>query len=344
MSLVNTHLDEYRLNYEMSNLDKFENRTSEFGAFQAYKEDTLFTIPGAAELVRQYDGHRVVSIPVFDRSTMTSTSARHCAPGTVVPTSTYVTPSWTTIEIDFNMVPAEHRGNYMSYAATFKHQMDTMQRTFATALDTAAYTSLEANHSAVNAADGNPYTVALDSMVVPAADNDLFFNELDQVFLQNDLPTDRINVISSPRAATALVRELNAQGPANQVNTSFQFGNKNFYSSNRITVGANDRDTVFAAPQGSLAFLSYVDEQSQLGGDIGIWKWSVEMLPALGFNVGLLYKAYCTDLSAAAYGSANETSIYEMFQFSFDYSFVVAYTSAASAIGTPIFKANFTKA
>jgi hypothetical protein len=274
---------------------------------------------------------------------MTSTAARHCAPGTVVPTSTYVTPSWTTIEIDFNMVPAEHKGNYLSYQAVFKHQMDTMQRTFLTALDTAAYTSLEANHSSVNAADGNPYTVALDSMVVPAADNDLFFNELNQVFIQNDLPVDRINVIGSPRVS-ALLKELNAQGPGNQSNFAFQFGNQDFYFSNRITVGANDRDTLFAAPQGSLAFLSYVDEQSRLGGDIGIWKWSTEMLPMLGFEVGLLYKAYCTDLSAAAYTSANETSIYEMFQFSFDYSFVVAYTSAASTIGTPIFKANFTKA
>jgi hypothetical protein len=343
MSLINTHLDEYRLNYEMSNLDKAENRMSIYGAFEAYKADTLFTIPGAAELVRQYDGHRVVSIPVFDRSTMTSTASRHCAPGTVVPTSTYVTPSWTTIEVDFNMVPAEHRGNYMSYQSTFNQQMLTAERTFLAALDTAAYTSLEANHSAVNAADGNPYTVAADSMVVAAADNDLFFNELDGIMERNDLPSTGINVIASPRVS-ALVKELNAQGPGNDANTAFQFGGKTFYFSNRVTVAANDRDTLFAAPQGSLAFLSYVDEQSKLGGDIGIWKWSTEVLPRLGFEVGLLYKAYCTDLSAAAYGSANETSIYEMFQFSFDYSFVVAYTSAASAIGSPIFKANFTKA
>ena len=343
MALTNTHLDEYRLTYELSNMDKFENRLSIYGAFEAYKADTQFTIPGAAELVRQYDGHRVVSIPVLDRSTMTSTASRHCAPGTVVPTSTYVTPTWTTIEVDFNMVPAEHKGNYLSYQNVFNHQMTTLERTFLAALDTAGYTSLEANHSAVNAADGNPYTVAADSMVVAAADNDLFFNELGSILLANDLPADAVNIVSSPRV-TALMKELNAQGPGNQTNTAFQFGAFSFYASNRVTVGAADRDTLFASPQGSLAFLSYVDEQSRLGGDIGIWKWSTEVLPRLGFEVGLLYKAYCTDLSAAAYGSANETSIYEMYQFSFDYSFVVAYTSAASAIGTPILKANFTKA
>jgi hypothetical protein len=340
MALTNTQLDEYRLMYDSSNLDKFENRLSIYGAFEAYRADTLNTIPGAAEFIANYDGHRTASIPVLNRSTFTSTATRHCAPGTVVPTSTYVTPAWTTIEIDFNMIPAEHKGNHLSYQQVFNHQMTTVERTFLAALDTAAYASLEANHSTVNAADGNPYTVALDSMVVPAADNDLFFNELNQIFIQNDLPVERINIISSPRAATALVAELNAQGPGNDANRAFQFGNKQFYASNRVTVAAGDRDTVFAAPAGSLAFMSYVDEQSRLGGDIGLWKWSVETLPRLGFEVGLLYKAYCTDLSAEAYASANQTSIYEMFQFSFDYTFVVAYDSGT--LGTSIFKSNFT--
>lgn len=339
MALTNTQLDEYRLAYDRSNMDKYENRLSVYGAFEAYKADTPNTIPGAAEFIANYDGHRTASLIVFQRQTLTSTATRHCAPGTVVPTSTYVTPTWTTIEIDFNMIPAEHKGNYISYQQTFNQQMTSTERTFLAALDTAAYTSLEANHSTVNAADGNPYTVAADSMIVPAADNDLFFNEIKQVFLQNDLPIDRINVISSSRLS-ALRAEYLAQGPGNDNNRAFQFDVFSFFYSNRVTVAAGDRDTVFTAPAGSLAFMSYVDEQSRLGGDVGLWKWSVEFLPRLGFDVGLLYKHICTDLSAEAYASANETSIYEMFQFSFDYTFITAYDSGT--LGSPIFKSNFT--
>jgi len=340
MAYANTHLDPYRLAVEMSNLDKFENRLSTYGAFLAYQKDTPNTIPGYNELTSQYDGHRTVSVVVLKRSTFTSTATRHCAVGSVQATSTYVTPSWTTIEVDFMMAPSEHKGNYVSYQAAFEHNMKTVERTFLAALDTAAYTSLEANHSTVNAADGNPYTVAVDSMVVPAADNDLFYNELDAIMLANDLPIDMLNVIASPRMS-ALVNEYVNQGAGNDANRMFQFGNKSFYYSPRITVGANDRDTVFAAPSGSLAFLSYVDDDSRNNRKSGDAEWSEQFLPLVGINVGLLLTKGCADLSSLG-GGATSASLKENWMFSFDYSFVTAYDSGT--LGTSIFKANFTKA
>jgi hypothetical protein len=340
MAYANTHLDEYRLAYEQSNMDKFENRLSTYGAFLAYQKDTPNTIPGYQQLIDNYDGHRTVSVVVLKRTTLTSTATRHCAVGSVQATSTYVTPSWTTIEVDFMMAPSEHKGNYISYMAALKHNMDTVERTFLTAMDTAAYTSLEANHSTVNAADGNSYTVAADSMVVPAADNDLFFNELDAILLANDLPIDNLNVVASPRMS-ALVNEYVNQGAGNDANRAFQFGNKNFWYSPRITVGANDRDTLFAAPSGSLGFLSYVDEDSKMGSQSGDHEWSEQFLPRLGFNVGLLLTKDCADLSSLG-GGATSASLKENWMFSFDYSFVTAYDSGT--LGTSIFKANFTKA
>lgn len=340
MALTNTHLDEYRLAYELSNMDKFENRLSTYGAFEAYKADTPNLIPGAAELENAYDGHRVVSLIVMNRQTLTSTATRHCAQGTVEPTSTYVTPTWTTIEVDFSMVPSQHKGNYLSYQNVFNFQMATVERTFLTALDTAAYTSLEANHSTVNAADGNPYTVNADSMVVPAADNDLFFNEAAAILMANDLPADAINVIGSPRL-TALRAEYTNQGAGNQQNLQFQFGPYSFYFSPRVTVAANDRDTLFLAPQGSLGFLTHNSEDYVLGSESGDHKWSLQYLPRLGFDVGLLETKDCADNHTRT-GNADTASLLESFMFSFDYAFVTSYVSAASAIGSSIFKANFT--
>jgi hypothetical protein len=341
MALANTHLDEYRLDYERSNMDQFENRMSTYGAFEAYKADTPNTIPGYQDLIDAYDGHRTVSVVVLKRETLTSTATRHCAVGSVQATSTYVTPSWTTIEVDFMMAPSEHKGNYIKYQNAFNHQMKTVERTFLTALDTAAYTSLEANHSTVNAADGNPYTVAADSMVVPAADNDLFFNEASAILGANDLPIDNINVVSSMRLR-ALVAEYINQGAGNDNNRAFQFGPYSFYQSNRVTVAAGDRDTVFLAPAGSLAFLSYVDEDSKLGSKSGDHEWSEQLLPRLGFNVGVLLTKDCADLSSLG-GGASSASLKENWMFSFDYSFVTAYDSG-SGIGSSIFKANFTLA
>jgi hypothetical protein len=334
-------LDEYRLKLAQSNLDQYENRWSNFGAFMSYLEDTPNTLPGAAELVNQYDGHRTVSVVVMQRQTLTTSATRVCTATSTQATSTYVTPTWTTIVTSFFLVPSEHKGNYVSYQEALNHNVAAVERAFLTAIDTAAYTSLNTNKSTVNAADGNPYTVnGNNDMVIAAADNELFFNEAASILMQNNLPSDAVNVIASPRMA-ALARELNAQGPANNANRAFQFGPYSFYHSPRVTVAAGDRDAAFIAPKGSLAFLSYVDQDAQMGSKSGDHEWSVQFLPKLGLNVGLLVTRDCADESSHG-GGASASSLMESFQFSFDYSFVTAYDSG-SGQGTPIFKAAFSK-
>lgn len=342
MAYANTHLDEYRLGLERSNVDQFEHRFDKYGAYEAFLVDTPRTLPGAPELINQYDGHRTVSVVVTQRQTLSTGSTRVCTMTTTQATSTYVTPSWTTIVTAFKMVPSEHKGNYISYQQIFDRQMMAVERAFLAALDTAAYTSLNTNKSTVNAADGNPYTVAANDMTVPAADNELFFNEIEGILMNNSLPADSIIQIASPRIS-ALVNELGAQGPGNDANRAFQFGAHTFYYSNylgTIATAAGDRDQLFSAPNGSLFFLSYVDQDAQMGNKTGDHEWSVQLLPKLGLNVGLLYTADCGDMSSLG-GGASASSMYESFQFSFDYSFNVAYDSGT--LGTSVFKSRFSK-
>lgn len=343
MAYANTVLDEYRLLREKSNLDKYENRWGKFGAFQAYLEDTPNTIPGYQELINAYDGtSRTVSIIVMNRQTLTTSATRSCSMTSTQATSTYVTPSWTVLVTAFKMVPAEHRGNYLKYQEIFNFQVESVERAFLTALDTAAYTNLEANHTTVLTADDNPYNLDANSnIVVPNADAELAFNEMPSVMMANSVDADSIKVVASHRLA-ALVRELNAQGPGNEANRAFQFGPYSFYHSNVVNaaLAAGERDIAFFCPKGSLYFLSYVDVDSQLGNVADGHKWSVEYLPQLGLNVGLLYTADCTDESSIAHG-ATSSSMSESFQWSLDYSFGIAYDSG-SGQGTPIFKALFT--
>lgn len=341
MAYANTHLDEYRLLRSQSNLDQYENRWSNFGAFEAFVQDTPNTIPGYAQLSAEYDEHRTVSVVVMQKQTLATGATRACTITTTQATSTYVTPSWTVIVTAFKMVPSEHKGNYLKYQEIFNFQMASVERAFLTALDGAAYTSLNTNKATYNAADGNPYTVNVtNDMIVPNADNELFFNEVPAILMANDLPGDAVNVIASPRIS-ALERELSAQGPGNQSNRAFQFGPYTFYHSPRVTIAAGDRDALFVAPKGSLAYLSYVDDDSRNNRKAGEHEWSVQFLPQLGHDVGLLYTPDCGDMSALG-GGANASSMYEGFQFSFDYSFVTAYDSAGSVTqSSPIYKAAF---
>ena len=343
MGLTATRLDEYRLSYERSKLDAWEHRLSNYGALATYQKDTPNLIPGYAELsANRTHQVRTVSIPVLQRKDVSTASSRTCSAITHEITSAYVTPSWTTLKAGFNMTPAEHRNNYLTYQAVFNNKMMALQRTLLAALDTLAYTNLNTNITAVIAADGNPYTAVGNALVVPAADNELFFNELGSIMEQDDFPGYGINVVGSPRLS-ALVREYSAQGTSNAENRMFQYGGYNFAYSNRVAVATGYRDTVFAMPQGSLAFLTDIDPDSEMGHSSTDGKeWSSTVLPLLGFEVGVLYQSTCADKSTS-HGTGYEATLSESWMFSFDYSFNVAYNSDTTTYAGPIHKAIFSK-
>ena len=196
MSIAATRLDEYRLAYDRSNLDAWEHKQSNYGILATYQKDTPNTIPGYNDLVTNRTAEvRTVSIPVINRTTFTTASSRSCDALTHEMTSAYVTPSWTTLKTGFNMTPAEHQNNYIKYQDLFNKKMNHMQITLAAALDALGYTNLNANKSQVVAADGNPYTLVGNDLVVPAADNELVFNEVGSIMEQDDFPSTGLNVV-----------------------------------------------------------------------------------------------------------------------------------------------------
>jgi len=345
MSIAATRLDEYRLAYDRSNLDAWEHKQSNYGVLAAYQKDTPFTIPGYNELVGGRAAEvRTVSIPVIDRTTFTTAGRRTCDPLTHEMTSTYVEPSWTTIKTGFNMIPEEHENNYIKYQDLFNKKMLHMQITFAAALDTLAHTNMNANISQVVAAAANPYPLVANSLVVPAANNELLYNEIGSIMEQDDFPGTGINIVGSPRNQ-ALVREYSSQGTSNAENRAFQFGGYNFSYSNRVTVAGTDRDTVFAMPQGSLAFLTWIDGDSRANRKSTDGKeWSVANLPILGFDVGLLYQSTCSNqgVGGTARATGLEATLSESFMFSFDYSFNVSYNVDNTTYASPVHKFRLT--
>ena len=347
MALAATRLDPYRLSYDASNLDAYEHRMSRYGAFSTFMEDTSNLIPGYNELTANRTSPvRTVSIPVINRKNVTSSSTRTCSAQTHELTSAYVTPTWSTYQAGINMIPAQYANNYISYQDAFNNKMLHLQRDILEDLDTLAHTHLNTNKAQTNNANGNPYTVVANDMIVPAADNQLFLNELGQIFAQNDLPQDDINIVSSPRFQ-ALVREYSAQGTSNAENRAFQFGGYNYAYSNRVTVAGTDRDSVYAMPKGSLAFLNWVDIDSQMGHkatDGG--EWSTFFLPLVGIPVGVYFSSVCSNqgVGGTARATGLEATLSESWSFSFDYSFNSAYNSDTTTLPGNIYKSRLTQA
>jgi hypothetical protein len=338
MSLATTVLDEYRLGLERSKLDFAENRMANYGALETAKRDTPNLVPGYQELINErVDADRTASIVVMQRFNPTTAAARSCNASTADSTSAYVTPSWTTIETGFFMNKARNLGNYVSYQQDLNHKMGGVERVFLEATDTAVVTHLEANKTTTNSADDNPFNFTANSMVVPLADHDTFFNEVDQIYMQNDYPSGATkNVVASPRLSS-IIRYYANQGAANSANYAFQYADFNFGYTNNITVSAtSDIGILYVMPVGTLAYLSWIDPDCRLGQSAGDKEWFTQMLPKLGHEVGVYYQKACYDYSGTITGL--ERTLSEHYEFSFDYTVLSSYISTGAK---PIFKANF---
>jgi hypothetical protein len=337
MALSTTKLDEYRQTVEQSGVGKWEDRFSNYGAFGRYLSDTPNLISDGGAMVAGRKGEdRTASFTVINRESFSASSSRTCTAGTQDSTSAYVTPSWTTWKYAVKVVPSQYENNYVSLQADFNHKMATLERTILYDLDTAAVTSLEANLSEVNNASGNPYAFASNISTVTTTDQDYFLNELTSQMMHNDLPADAINLIASPRFATYVDRYVN-QGSSNDENRTFQFAGKSFSYSNQITVATTYHSVVYAAPPGSLGFLSWIDPDSRMNHESGDGKeWYTQGLPRVGIDVGVLYQSTCGDNSGLQGGL--EASLTESYSFSFDYMFTTAYNSTPSTNPGNIFK------
>jgi len=339
--LLDTVLTEWRSDYQDTNLDLHEHRLSSFGAFEAFALDTPNLVSADQIASERTAQTRATKITVIKRKSYSLSTTRACAAIDNNNVSALVTLTWATLRTGFSMIPSQYPNNHIGYMEDFNRKMLDVQRTFLTQLDTLAVANLNANKSAVNAADGNPYTVTANTMDVPAADKDNFFNELEAILNTNDLEYP-VNIVASTRTK-ALVRELYNQGPANDTNTQYQFGDQNFHYSNRVSVATGDAYTVFAAPMGSLGYLSWVDPDSKLNSTANSGKeWRTMMLPLLGHNVGVLFQDACADNSTEI-GAGAEASLIQNYTFSFDYSFINAYNSDPNTLAGTIYKAGISK-
>jgi hypothetical protein len=343
MAYAPTVLDEFRLAYEKSNLDAHENRFSMYGAYATFVKDTPLLIPGYAEFIAgRKSAARTASIPVLTRETLSTAATRSCTPTYNQGTSAFVTPSWTTVEAGFMMVPAEHEGNYIGYQSAFNHQMDAVQKAFLLDADTDAVAYLVAHLTYADAAKGNPFFQTAYYAQVPLAFHDTFFDEWESVMLANDIDFNKgINMVGSHRLRS-LVEYYSNQGPGNNANLGFQYRNFNFAYSNRAAIGTALLAVAYAMPVGSLAYLNWVDIDARIGSKSGDGKeWYEQELPLFGQNVGVLFQSSCADKSGLLTGL--EASLMENWSFSFDRAFTSSYDATITTDAGVIFGIEFAK-
>jgi hypothetical protein len=347
MSLVNTLTQNLRTAYP-SNLDKNEDRLSQYGAYELFRMDT--TSPDSVISSEVIDTARIsfgntLQVPVIDGEDVTIGNVRSCTIPDYENTSQLVTVTFVTYQFGFTMVPAQYFNNDIGYQADFNNKMRKYLKALAVELDTAGVTKLEADktqvwNTAFIGAGGEKYGPLVgDAVQVTDAQKNLIFNDLTSMMSEDDFE-GRYNVLGS-QPLKSVVAEYANQGAANATNTMFQFGDYSFGYSNRVAPAAGKVATFYAMPEGTMATMNRNEPDAIAGTVINSENfYGVERVPIVDLDMGFHYSKDCGDQSAVAgAGSAGLTAaVKEQFIWSTDVAFITAYNRDPLTLAGPIHK------
>lgn len=346
MSLVLTLTQSLRAQYQAT-LDKNESRASRYGAWDLFNTqskagNSIFTEDIRAK-VKQSFGN-TVTVPVINYNAgVTIGDVRSCTVADSENTSALVTLTFVTYVFGFTMYPAQYENNDIKRQADFDRKMSDRLNLLAATLDTASVSHLETNKNIFwTGITGVPYSITSNSMQVPQASKNDFYNQAQSIL-------ERMDFYGAPQIATSphggpLVRRNLAQGQGNETNQNFQFDPYTFWWTNRITPESGFESKGYIVQDGTLAIETRVDHDARMGHSIGDEiQWGTVQMPLPGTIHGIelasYYRKECADGSPLSAGTTNNTrTLREMFEFSVDVCYASAYNSSPSTRFSPIVK------
>lgn len=346
MSLVATKIQAIRV--KNPNLDKNENRVSEYGALNFFKVQSE-KAPMLTEKMREEaknSAGKTLQVPVINYDGgITISNARTCTVADAENTSALVDVTFVTYAAGFTMTPSLYSNNDVDYEQDFLAKFKRTARLFGAALDSAAIAALEAAKSKVFA-DTIGYTKGADVLEVTAAQKDNILGDIEPIMEANDF-YGKVNIIGNT-GIRSLLNHLTELGVYNEIDKTLEWANKEFHFTNRLANGDGKYATFYAVEEGNVDLLYRYDREAARGAQSadGNHQWDVVNLPYVDIPVGLHYYESVGDASAiAGAASADMTCVIrEHYGFSVDVAFVVAYNSDTTKLASPIIKAEIANA
>lgn len=331
MSLIKTYLQDIRVKYP-NLLDKNEHRPLRFGIVESAIEQTNSPMSIIDEDLRTKAMNsygRDIEIPVIKKGAITLKSARTCSIGNLENESDMIGLTWVTLVADISMIPAKYATNEVQYMNDLAKKLVLVKEAFQSQMELDGLAVLEsAKTQVINSGlvGAGGYAFTGNSIQVPLAVQPTFFNDVEPIQMAGDF-YDMPYVLGSTELIPAVNHYIN-QGQANNTNLNYQFLNKTFRFSNYIPSASGVKSTGFFMENGALGLLTRVDIDSKMGhSTLDGKQWSVERIPGLPFDVGVMYSSTCYDASASADTAHLSATKLENWQFSLDYCFVTPYNS-----------------
>ncbi|MEX0598823.1 MAG: hypothetical protein WD512_20230, partial [Candidatus Paceibacterota bacterium] len=323
-----------------TNLDKNERKASRYGAWDFFKEDSNrpngILTNDLKQKIDQSFGN-TVEVPVLDREDVTIQNVRSCTIADDDSTSALVQLNFATFSFGFSMYAADYKQNDIKYQADYDQKLRKYLLKLASLFDENSIATLEADKNSYAGAGALAafYPVVGDSLQVPWAEKENFYNNLESIKEVQDF-YDKTHIIHNPNHSP-LVRRLDNQGSNNGVNENFQLEPYSWYKTNRIANAVGVNSTLYAVTEGNVGVYWRLDPDAMNRERLGDAEWDVVQMPLVEIPMGSYYTRDCSDRSSVLPGGSR--TVRETFEFSADLCWFSAYNSDEANQYGPIQKA-----
>jgi hypothetical protein len=342
MAMTATVLQDLRANYP-SLLDKWELRPEIYtlmnkGVMNASNPSTGIISPDVVDKAMQSWG-RNVDIPVMDVASDANGTGLACTFSGTEAVSAFVNITWVTVSNGFEMQPAKNFQNEIKYQQEFARKYSDAIRAMAGAINSQVDTSLTAvlrsNYASSYVGVGNKYgALVADAIQVSLANRPDFFNDMVDIAAADDY-FPQFDVFGSTNAR-GIIKQLFAQGEANDTNTAYQFqmGDYNFFFDKDVTVGAASDASCYIMPAGAFGIVSRNSPDCMANNSTTDGKqYGTLFDPTLGMTMDTLYFSECADINALSGNAADTAAVNEVHQMAVHYGILTPYVDAT--VGVP---------
>lgn len=334
MSLINTYKLEIRAKVQQP-LDRDEWRFTRYGLLTSAREMTAspnsIVTPELMEKAKESEGLDL-KVPVFEiGDDVVIKSVRSCQIDDLENTTDYVTVNWITLVADMSMKASEHKKNEVGYLTDLNRKLMKIDNALAKAVEDLIYTKLDTEKSAVYASPlvgvGTDYPLVGNTIQVAPAQQETFFNDLEAIMEGDDFYSAPFKVLGGT-TLKPYVKHYANQGANNDENLTYQFDAYDFRFSNHVVNGGGKKATGFIMTDGSLGIMTRINVDAEMGHSAGDGtEWGTTYMERLGFEVGVMYKSKCDDVSAQAGLEHLTATKVENWQFSIDVALITPYNS-----------------
>jgi hypothetical protein len=319
----------------------FENRLSNYGALQAFKDNAGGFLPASAVEGIKKSVRQPEKIPVLNKFTPSIITSPVCNITGNRPVSAYMPITWAYVGFQTKIIPSLNDDNYISVVDDLAQQMRMGFKALFGNLDTTAVAKLESSKTAAAATSGQSNIATSASGYDYTGDPKEFFPLYAPGLMGINDMEGPFNDVANTEALSTILR-IETYGQYNEQNLRagiegglpYSLGFRN-YMTNRVSPGSH-KEVHYLFPDGSIGVYNWVDPDSVAGRRAGNKSWGTMQDPFFGFDWGTYTVEDCEDASAQSTGLTRAYS--KIMEIGAYFAFVTEYSSDTTS---PIVKVIF---